>query len=384
MPSLAESSLLASMKARMPAVLVGPPGVGKTATMRNLAERMGYELITIVGSQLDPTDIVGLPKGELLGKTEDGQDIYGTVNLSPWWQVRILKDKKIVLFLDEMSNTPAQVRASMLTLLQDREFPNGLKMPKETIVVGAMNPTEEAADGNDLDYPTTNRINFIVWSPPVSDWKTGMLRAWGKEVSAEEMEWRKRIVNFIESMPSQLQKLPSDTASPQAYGVDPNNASEVEVLRYAWPSRRSWDNLSRVLPYAKNNTAVEDTLAQGIVGYSAAVDFREWLNTNTSITPEQLLRDPKGYNWSNSNLSEAKSLLRSILEFAKDERYSTRAIVVFEEIANQGQQSLAAGDIAELGKITTNPKFQQEIVQRNRQRFLKLAQQFQQINSAMK
>lgn len=381
--TIAEKVLLASMKARMPAVLVGPPGVGKTAKLYELTKRMGYELITLVGSQLDPTDIVGLPKGQLMGKTEDGVDVYGTINLSPWWQVRILLDRKVVLFLDEWSNTSSATRASMLTMLQSREFPNGQKMPSETIVVGAMNPTEQAADGYDLDTPTTNRINFIVWDPSVEEWKDGMLKAWGKKVSSLELEWRSRIVRFIEDSPESLQKLPGTVVAPEAYGVNPKDASEMEVLRYAWPSRRSWDNLSRVLAQAGDDVVVQDTLAQGIVGYEQATKFRDWLKRNMTIRPADLMANPKMVQWRNLSQDETTFLLRSILDSIQDDKSYRRVLMIFNEIARQGMQGIAAGFMQELGGLVTKSGPDQDTIVQNRKRYTALTQAFASVTSKM-
>lgn len=381
--TVAEKVLLASMKARMPAVLVGPPGVGKTAKLYELAERMGYQLITLIGSQLDPTDIMGLPKGELMGHTEDGKEIFGTVNLSPWWQVEILLKKKVILFLDEMSNTSSSTRASMLTMLQSREFPNGQKMPKETIIVGAMNPTEQAADGYDLDAPTTNRINFIVWSPSIEEWKKGMLKAWGKPVPELEMEWRQKIVGFIGDSPSSLQKLPTTVHSPESYGVNPKDASEMEVLRYAWPSRRSWDNLSRVLAKAGTDKVVQDTLGQGIIGYQEAAKFRDWLNRNSTVSPGALMANPKSVNWREITQDESTYLLRSVLDSIKDAKSSSQAISVFEEIARQGMQGVGAGYIRELMSFSTKSDLDKVTIAKNRQRLTALTQAYGSISSKM-
>lgn len=373
--TVAEQTLLASMKARMPVVLVGPPGVGKSAKLYELGERMGYEVITIIGSQLDPTDIVGLPKAETVGESEDGEPIHGTVYLSPWWQVRILLKRKVILFLDEMSNTSAAVRASMLAMLQSREFPNGQKMPRETIIVGAMNPAEQAADGYDLDYPTTNRINFIVWSPSIEEWKGGMLNAWGKTVSPEELVWRQKIVGFISDSPSDLQKLPSAVSTPESFGVNPRDASEMEVLRYAWPSRRSWDNLSRTLPFT-NDTFVQDALAQGIVGYAAAAKFRDWLQRNSQMSPAELMANPKGFDWTKTSQDEANFLLRSVLDSISDSKSSKQALMVFIEIARQGNQGVGAGFIKELMAKTTESSLGSDTVERNRKGLRQITQAF--------
>lgn len=379
-----EKSLIASMRARMPAVLVGPPGTGKTAKMYEISDKLSYEMITLIGSQLDPTDIVGLPKGENVGNDENGDPIFGTVNLAPWWQVKILTSKKIILFLDEMTNTSPAVRASMLTMLQNREFPNGKKMPKETIVVGAMNPAEEAADGNELDTPTTNRINFLVWSPTLNEWHEGMLNAWGKSVSDKEMVWREKIVKFIKANPGELQKPPSTISSPEAYGVDPGDASEMEVLRYAWASRRSWDNLSRVLVYADADTVVEDTLAQGIVGYAAAAKLRNWLKRNSEITVTEVLNDPSIVKWKTVKPDIANELLSSIVDLSSDTENVDKALSVFEELANQDQASLGAPFIREFlanaRKGASSPAHQKEIMTRLKV----LASSFQKVAAAMR
>ena len=44
-----------------PVALISQPGQGKTAVVYALAAERGYEVITIVGSQKDRTDITGLP-----------------------------------------------------------------------------------------------------------------------------------------------------------------------------------------------------------------------------------------------------------------------------------------------------------------------------------
>lgn len=346
--SIAVTALKTCMSARMPAMLVGPPGVGKTAAVREIADDMGYEVITLIGAQLDPTDVKGLPKGEKFGTAEDGKEIYGTVDMSPWWQVRILREKKIILFLDEFSNTPGATRAAFLVMLQNREFPNGQKMPDETIVIGAMNPTEEAADGFDLDYPTTNRITFLEWTSPVQEWMDGMLRAWGRDdVSDEEMSWRKKIVAFIEDSRHHLQKLPTadtlEDASPEAFGIARSNASASEIFRYAWSSRRSWDNLARILAHAPKDSAVQDRLMEGTIGFSSAYAFREWLKkVNDGIDFDEIFADPASVDWGEMSTSNATLVMRELVERTKEPQYKEVCFDVLSAIAEQGKQGIAA------------------------------------------
>ena len=55
-------SLIAGIKAHQSQMLVANPGTGKSALVYDLAKNfLGYDVITIVGSQKEPTDITRLP-----------------------------------------------------------------------------------------------------------------------------------------------------------------------------------------------------------------------------------------------------------------------------------------------------------------------------------
>lgn len=312
--------LEANMKARIPIMLVGAPGTGKTAAIRAITEDMGYELITLIGSQMDPTDVRGLPSGQQTGTKEDGTPVFSAEYLSPIFQTQIMMKKRIVLFLDEFSNTPPATRASLLTMLQNREFPNGEQMPKETIIVGAMNPPEEAADGFELDLPTKNRLFFYAWSPSINSWYEGMLNAWGEKCSDKEMLWRRKVVKFIQDQPDQLQKLPKMGGTQEAYGITTNDPSQISVAQSAWASRRSWDNLTKVLAHTDDNDVyVQDMVSKGIVGVEGSFAFREWLRTNDIISPQDALKNPKKVDWESLDLNDTNLLFRSIVEMIDEE-----------------------------------------------------------------
>lgn len=351
-------TLKAAMMARKPAVLVGPPGTGKTAVVHSLAERMDYECLTIVGSWMDPSDVTGLPKGEHVMDDEDGNPIHGTVYLMPWWQIRIMQKKRVILFLDEFSNTPDSVRASWLTMLQNRTFPNGLKMPAETIVVAAMNPVDEAADGYQLDGPTTNRLMFIEWSPSVASWLKGMRSAWGNEAktSEEEMKWRRKIASFIEDNPSRLDEKSRDLNTTEAYGVDPSNQSAMTVLTSAWSSRRSWNDVAVVLANADEDETIQDSILQGTIGFAGAVAFREWLIKNDVIDPKDVIRDPSIVDWKNVTLNDANIVLRAIVDLIEEDNV-LEVLNVFETIANEDRARLGGPFVREVIKKCSNKSF---------------------------
>lgn len=352
---MTNQAVMAAIQAKTPVMLVGAPGTGKTESVRAIAKLMGYALITLVGSQMDPTDIVGLPKGENLGKTETGEDIFGTVNLAPWWQVRILKEKKVILFLDEFSNTSGATRASMLTMLQNREFPNGYVMPAETIVIGAMNPASQAADGYDLDLPTTNRIFFVPWKTSHDSWYEGMLKAWGNsDAPPAELAWREKIVKFIKENPGELHREPTTAGTKEAYGANLNDPSESEVFRYAWASRRSWDNLSRILTGAPEDVSIQDMIAQGTVGFSAAAKFRDWLRKNDTINPASVLADPNSVDWEKLVPNDLSLILRSLTDGVSEKTF-IKTLAVFEKVAEEGRAAEGGTYVYDLLKFLNSP-----------------------------
>lgn len=366
--SAQKKALYACMKSRIPVVLVGEPGVGKTAMMKELAEKQGYELITLVGSRMDSTDVSGVPKAQEFAFEGEEEPLTATVYAMPWWQMRILRKKKVILFLDEMSNTPPSVQASMLTLLQDREFDNGTKMPEETIVVGAMNPTEQAADGYELSEPTTNRICFIPWSPTIKEWKDGMLRAWGKKVSTEEMKWKQLIVRFIDENPSYLQKdTPSEElGTPSAFNI--HSPSEEEVFRFAWNSRRSWDNLSKVFAESEDSVPVQSILAQGIVGFKAAAEFMKWISKNAGeMTPREALENPD-HDWEKMSPNLRSTILREVVAMSgENEETARKVIAIFSAIADQGVESFGGPYMRELigtiGKSSFGSRLKPDLIE---------------------
>lgn len=311
-----------AVDARIPTMLIGSPGTSKTATVRSLAKEIGYDLEILIGSQMDVTELSGLPKEGIVGDDVEGNAIHGTVNLPMRWQQVVRQRGKVVLFLDEFSNVPPSVKAGFLTMIQDRVFPNGDKMPDETVIIGAMNPPEESADPFEMDEPTANRFFHMAWNPSVDEWLEGMPSGWGKEdMSENEAKWRGLIVRFITDNPGFLH-MQNNSHSHDEFASS-RGASDAEVAKMAWASRRSWDNLSVALGALDDNgyssVYLQDRTAEGLVGFSASHNFREWLRKNGNINPKKVLEDPDAFNWEAISIDDLNMVIRSVLDdFTKD------------------------------------------------------------------
>lgn len=311
-------TLYALAKTHQNPVLVGDPGTGKTVSVYAMAKMLGYNVVTIIGSQMEPTDISGLPTAQPYDLDEN-VEIYVTQYASPWWQAKILKEKKIIVFFDEFSNTTPEVQAAMLQFLNERLLPNGHPIPNETLIIGAMNPADSAVDYRGISKPTANRMAWLPWKPSKESWFKGMQDAWGGDISSQERRWRKMIVDFIKEQPEYLHKEPdlygtvSDSAS-SVFGVDLKDPSELEVYNNAWPSRRTWDKLAKALPEAHGERIVEDTLMSSLVGIAAASHFRDFVNSNALNDPEEILEDPSVIDWDNIGVDSANMIFRSIVD----------------------------------------------------------------------
>lgn len=329
--------LEAAIESRIPIMLVGDPGTAKTATVKAVAEKTNRELITIVPSRMDAQDLSGFPT-----KGVYDVEIDGVVTQSPVteyapqrWQRIILEKKNVVLFLDEFSNAHPSVRASLLSFIQDREFPNGDKFPDETVIIGAMNPTESAADGYEMDPATTNRILFHSWKPSTDAWLKGMIDNWGKGVeNPNERKWRSLIVRFISDNPGYLHRRSDQNAvaNGAVYNMNTNDPSDNTILNSAWASRRSWDNLSKVLGVLKaKNSIVEDTIMSGLIGAESAGQFRDWLRKNGALDISKIIKDPSSFEgWSEVSLDDMNLILRSAIDSVHEDSKKDEILNVIE------------------------------------------------------
>lgn len=137
--------------------LLGAHGRSKTSQVKEYAEEIGYQLNTIILSQIVPEDLIGLP---LLS-----EDKKTTVNALPKWADEACSPKKkIILFFDEFSNAEKDVQSSILNLLESREI-CGKHLNKNTQIILAFNPNSIAPTGKTLSKATRDRICII----PVKD-----------------------------------------------------------------------------------------------------------------------------------------------------------------------------------------------------------------------
>lgn len=132
-------ALALAVGARVPVLLWGGPGTGKSSAVRDLAAAMSWPCEVVIASIREPSDFAGLPV------VADG----GVRFAPPRWARRLHAAGHGILFLDEITTAPPAVQAALLRVVLERVV-GDLELPADVAVVAAANPPEQAADGWDL------------------------------------------------------------------------------------------------------------------------------------------------------------------------------------------------------------------------------------------
>lgn len=267
--------------ANAPALVWGPPGVGKTASIVAAGKRAAATVEVLIGSQLDPVDVGGI----LVPDVRRGRAQV----LPPAWALRLREaiddGRPAWLVLDELTCAPRSVQAALLRVVQERQVA-GVDL-REVRMLAAANPADLAADGVDLSAATANRWIHVQWEIDVAAWAAGMRDGWGDEQSPATASARVLVARYILA----TRGAPTRPGDVPPLLVLPRDAAGQGG---AWPSPRSWDAAARLLAAVGGDPRSD--LAQaaigGAVGQAAATALLVWLAEQAIPDAEALLADP--------------------------------------------------------------------------------------------
>jgi len=240
--------------ARLPVLLRGRHGIGKSQVVYQLAGTLGLPVIERRASQMTEGDLVGLPSIE--GNRT-------TFNPPDWFKQAC--EEPAVLFLDEVDRATLEVRQGIFELTDSRKL-NGHTLHEDTIVFAAINGGDhgESYQVNEMDPAELDRWSVWDVEPTTEDWL-----AWGKN-NVDSLVW-----DFINQNRAHLE-----------------HTTDIERNK-RYPSRRSWKRLNDVLVNAdmiKEASPAMFNLAQSFVGFEAAVALNDFAkNYERVVTVDQLL-----------------------------------------------------------------------------------------------
>lgn len=271
-----------AVAARVPVLLWGAPGTGKSSVVRSLAEVMGWPCEVVIASIREPSDFAGLPV------VVDG----GVRFAPPTWATALAEAGRGVLFLDEISTAPPAVQAALLRVVLERTV-GDLQLPDDVVVVAAANPPDQAADGWDLSAPLANRFCHLDWVTDAATVAEGFTAGFappavpdlgplGGPEARVLAKARAEISTFLLLRRSVVVAPPADRAG----------------AGRAWPSPRTWELAADLLAASRVVDAapeVRTALISGCVGPGPGIEFLAWLADLDLPDPELVLADPTGF-----------------------------------------------------------------------------------------
>jgi hypothetical protein len=222
-----------------PAMLWGPPGVGKSQIVAQAATRHGVKLVDIRLAQMEPTDLRGIP-------FRDGRSVV--------WSVPALlpeggRDGATgILFLDELTSAVPTVTAAAYQLILDRRL-GEYTVPPGWAILAAGNRQGDRGVTYQMPAPLANRFTHYEIEPDLDDWI-----AWAHAHAIDP-----RLVGFLRFRPDLL------------FDFDPSRHA------VAFPSPRSWEFASRAIAKFGDDPGLLGEALKSCVGAAAGLACRAYI-----------------------------------------------------------------------------------------------------------
>jgi MoxR-like ATPase len=223
-----------------PVMLWGPPGVGKSQMVAQIAARHGVPVIDIRLSQMEPTDLRGIP--------------FRVGDLVEWAIPAVLPDERRhgasgILFLDEITSAAPTVSAAAYQLILDRRL-GEYQVPDGWAIIAAGNRQGDRGVTYSMPAPLANRFSHFEVETHLDDWV-----AWAYAHGIDE-----RIIAFLRFRPELL--FDFDAArNPRAF-----------------PSPRTWEFTHRALAKFGDQTDVLLGTLQACVGEAAGIELKAFID----------------------------------------------------------------------------------------------------------
>ena len=157
-----------------PVFLMGPPGIGKTAIMEQIAAELGVGLVSYSMTHHTRQSALGLPfivRKTYGGKEYDVSEYTMSEIIASVYE--LMEDSGVsegILFLDEINCVSETLAPSMLQFLQYKTFGRH-RVPEGWIVVTAGNPPEYNSSVREFDIVTWDRLKRVDVEPDFDAWK---------------------------------------------------------------------------------------------------------------------------------------------------------------------------------------------------------------------
>lgn len=267
-----------------PILLMGPPGIGKTQIMEQIARECQIGLVAYTITHHTRQSAVGLPfiKEKVYGDKEFSVTEYTMSEIisSVYEKIEQTKIKEGILFIDEINCVSETLAPTMLQFLQGKTFGNQ-KVPKGWIIVAAGNPPEYNKSVRDFDVVTLDRIKKIDVEENYEVWKEYAYRQGIHPAVISYLELRKE--NF--------------------YSI------ETTVDGKYFATARGWEDLSQFIQVYESlhKTVDRDVVYQYIQHRMIAKDFANYLELYYKYKQDYGVEDILNGRWDTATLQKIKA-----------------------------------------------------------------------------
>ena len=156
-----------------PILLIGPPGIGKTAIMEQAAAECKVGLVSYTITHHTRQSAIGLP--EIVERNYGGKGMMVTdytmseIVASVYDCMENTGKREGILFIDEINCVSETLAPAMLALLQNKTF-GSHKIPEGWILVAAGNPPEYNKSVREFDIVTLDRVRKLEIEPDCDIW----------------------------------------------------------------------------------------------------------------------------------------------------------------------------------------------------------------------
>jgi hypothetical protein len=173
-----------------PVFIWGPPGIGKSALVARFADELGMPCVSLLGSQLAPEDLIGVP-----------QIVDGVSRFFP--PAMIARKDAYCLFLDELNACSHEVQKAFYSLIHERRIGEYV-LPEGSVVIGAGNRAQDAAIVKPMSSALINRMLHVHLKVSPVDWL-----AWAADAGIHP-----RVIEYVTNRPDHLWSPPPKHEEP--------------------------------------------------------------------------------------------------------------------------------------------------------------------------
>ena len=346
-----------------PILLMGPPGIGKTQIMEQIARECGIALVSYTITHHTRQSAVGLP---FIVKKNYGEEEFSVTEYTMSEIISSVYDKmektglkEGILFIDEINCVSETLAPMMLQFLQGKTFGNQ-KVPEGWVIVTAGNPPEYNKSVREFDVVTLDRIKKIDVEADFDVWKEYAYQQGIHPAVISYLELRRK--NF--------------------YRVE--NTVDGKIFATA----RGWEDLSRLIQVYEilGKTVDREVVSQYIQHRMIAKDFASYLALYYKYRTDYKVEDILKGKWDSITLGKIRtasldehlsivSLLNGKLSELFTECYLTDAYLTklydYMVYFREAQDSLTAKNLMEKAEADLEKDKKSELLTKQQERIQK-------------